>query len=431
VIQRIPGVGGGASRRLPAGVADAGMASLATFVTGLAAVNLLDDAARGAYAVFFSAFMLGSVIPTQLRYNPIAIVAVGYPRGERLTLIPRSLPQGLLISLASAAVVVPALVVTRGFSDAGTLAALAVTCGATVLLSPTQDHVRRMLHVDRASWAAATTSAVQLASVVAIVAVLYAAGAPAAWIPFGTLALANAISTGVGILLAQRRSPGDAPRPAVPGRDLWDLGSWLFTAAVLTGVTTFLVSSMVGLLAGPEALGYAEAARVVAQPVTVLGVGLTAVLAPRAMETALERDRKGANRVVVGYSLLIVLSAMAYLVLAGTAWRFNPMAVLVPAAYVVSGLVAVTVAANVLFSLLLVPTYELAAARKQKAMAGVTLAVTPLALAAAATAGMTEAFARPLSGVVESGSKAVAFARMRRRHYAAGPVPHDAPVPGT
>ena len=52
-VRRLPGV----TRDVPAGLIDAGTASLAHFLVGLASVNLLDEANLGVYAVFFAAFI--------------------------------------------------------------------------------------------------------------------------------------------------------------------------------------------------------------------------------------------------------------------------------------------------------------------------------------------------------------------------------------
>jgi O-antigen/teichoic acid export membrane protein len=409
-------------RRLPAGVIDSALASLATFATGLAAVALFDDVSRGVYAVFFTAFGLGAVIPAQLTFAPLTIVAVSHPMGERLALVPRGLPMGLVISAASSVAMVPALLVTGRVAGPDLLFPMALTCGAAILVSPSQDYVRRMLHTDGASWVAATVSAVQLTAAVAALSVLYLGGVPVVWIPFGALAIANLVSLVVGVILATRRIPRDHGVNAVHPKELWGIGSWLFGAALVSSSTQLATASIVTILAGPEAIGYAEAARVVSQPVLVLGVGLTSVLAPRVMEAAVGRAQRQASRLILGFIGLIAAAAVAYVAVAGWEWSLNPMAVLVPAAYVVPWLVTVTVAANVLQVGLYLPTHELGAARRQRALAMVTLLVAPIRLAISATAGTTGAFARPLSLGAGMLAKAPALAALRRRYYAAGPT---------
>ncbi len=96
----------GASRRLPAGVADAAFASLATFAAGLSAVNLFNDVDRGVYALFFTAFGLGVVLPWELILIPAEVNAVSFPVADRMRrardTLRMGLPMALLGSLAIA-----------------------------------------------------------------------------------------------------------------------------------------------------------------------------------------------------------------------------------------------------------------------------------------------------------------------------------------
>lgn len=418
----------GVARRLPAGVIDAALASLATFITGLVAVNVLDDVERGVYAVFFTAFGLGTVLPNQLVYGPTEILAVEQHVGDRLTLLPRSIRSGSLVSILAMVSVVPAIAVTWHVSDVALLVPLASTCAATILLSPSQDHVRRMLHIDGVSWWATTTSGAQLAGVVFAIAALNVAGAPPPWIPFGALAIANLCSLAVARILAGRRIRRRPPARRVRPRDLWDLGSWLFVASIIPSVTAFGVAAIVTVLAGPEAIGFAEAARIVAQPVVVLGTGLTAVLAPRIMETSIRRDRRHATRIVLGYVGLVSTAAVVYGAVVGWDWALNPMARLVPAAFSVTGLVFVAIGVNVLVATAFLVGHELAAARQQRAMALVAMVTAPLRLLVALSAGATHAFARPLAQGTGMASNLALYLRLRRRHYQGSGPPGSGPA---
>ncbi len=62
--------------------------------------------------------------------------------------------------------------------------------------------------------------------------------------------------------------------------------------------TSFVGVLLIVELAGPEAMGFAEAARVAAQPILVLATGLSAVLGPRGMEAAIRRTRPQAQKVL-------------------------------------------------------------------------------------------------------------------------------------
>ena len=79
---------------LPAGIVDAAFASLATFAIGLAAVNLLDDTGRGVYAIYFTAFMLATVLPRHLIFTPAEVDAVSFPEADRVGLIRRTVGLG-------------------------------------------------------------------------------------------------------------------------------------------------------------------------------------------------------------------------------------------------------------------------------------------------------------------------------------------------
>lgn len=416
-MRRVTPSRGGIVRRLPAGVIDAALASLATFATGLAAVNLLGDVERGVYAVFFTAFGLGTVLPNQLGYGPTEIISVEMRQGERLTVLRRSIRVGLPMSAFASISVVPAILVTGSVATAPLILPLAVTCAATILLSPTQDHVRRMLHIDGSSWAAAGVSAVQLAAAVVAIGSFALAGVPATWIPFGSLAIANLFSLLAGAFLITGRIRQRPDLRIIRLSELWDLGSWLFVGSLVPSLTAFGVAAVITVLAGAEALGYAEAARIVAQPVLVLGTGLTAVLAPRTMEAALHRAKADADRLLRGYTALVGGSAAVYALVIASAWGVNPMARLVPAAYVEPGLVAATIGVNVLLATAFLFGHELAAARRQRALAFVAIATAPLRLLTAATAGVTGAFARPLAQGAGIGANLVAYQVLRRDHY--------------
>jgi hypothetical protein len=243
------------------------------------------------------------------------------------------------------------------------------------------------------------------------------------WIPFGGLAIANLCSLLAALLLAaRRRRPAHAHPIALRFTELWDLGAWLFVGSIVPSIAAFGVASIVTVLAGPEAIGFAEAARVVGQPIIVLGTGLSAVLGPRIMETAIGRDLHHANRVLFGYAAIVAVAAGGYVVVAGADWALNPMSRIVPAAYTVDGLVAATIGANVLVAVFFMLGHELAAARRQRALAFVSFGVAPLRLLAASTAGVTGAFARPMAQAAGVLATLVVYHPVRSRYYARGPT---------
>lgn len=382
-------------RRLPAGFLDSAFASLATFAVGLAAVNLLDDVNRGVYTVYFTAFMLGTVLPRNLIFAPAEVQAVSYPNSERLSVIRHSITLGIAPGIVGALSAVIAYVVTSGYATADVSVALMATTAITIVLSPMQDHVRRMLHIAAWSWRAAWVSIVQFAAVVLAVGSAMVADVPVEWVPFGALAVANAVSLSFAWVVGRYSVDDHAPHP-LSFVDLSRKGIWLVIHAAAPALTGFAVAATIAVLASPEDLGYAESARVVAQPILVLAAGLTAVLAPRSMRAAMDRDRATAVRARKIYMLIMVSSGLGYVAIAGWDWVLNPMELLVPSAYVVSGLVAVTVVANIALSTVFLQVNELLGAHRERRLAGIAWATSPISLLIGLTAGVTGAFARPL-----------------------------------
>ena len=421
--------GSGARRDVPAGLFDAGMASLATFVTGLAAVNLLSETDRGVYGVFFAAFLAAGVVPQFLVFVPAEVIAVARPVKERLTDMLVSLKLGFGPSMVGAIIVAIAAVATLNDTTRDVTVALAVTAGIAVLVSPAQDHIRRSLHIARRSWNATAMSAIQLVTVLASVGTMLALDVPVAWVPFGALAIANIVTVSVGLYMTHVRH-GNVSVRAVHLRELVLSGRWLLTSSLVSRVALFIGTVVIVRLVGADVMGYAEAARVAAQPVLVLGMGLGAVLGPRGMEAAIARDLPRARRAHHAYMFLIVGTGLAYLAIAGFAWVGNPMMYLVPAAYTVTGLTAVTIVSSIIDASSIQFTKELTGGRKEVELTKMSLFASPFHLVGAATAPLTLAFARPL-GVIMSGLvRYGVFGIARRRMYNEAPDPAQLELSG-
>ncbi len=405
----------GVARRIPAGIVDAALASLATFAVGLAAVNLLDDETRGIYAIYFTTFMMASVLPRHLIFTPAEVDAVGYPLEERIALIRHTLALGSLPALLGAAAVGLAAVVSSPLVGADVILPLSVTTAGAAFLSPLQDHLRKMLHIAEQSWLAAAVSSAQFVVAVAAVALLTVLDTPAVWIPFGSLFAANLFSLSLGWLLTIR-SHGvrvEAPKLGTLARR----GGWLVLQAAIPSATGFVAATVITRLAGAEALGFAEAARVVAQPVLVFATGLTAVLAPRVMEAAMNRDAVTAGRTKWAYYRLILIAGALYLAVAGWSWALNPMTRVVPSAYDVSGLVAFTIVANVATAAVFLQINELLGARRERSLVRLAAALSPILLIGAATAAATEAFARAIGRLGESVARFALQRKVIRPQY--------------
>ncbi len=380
-----------------AGLLDAGMASLATFAVGIYAVRVLDPTALGGYALAYQAIFVVGIIPTNLVFVPVEIRVVEHPSAHRLRHLPRALVLGTLPSLLSALAILLWIPVAPPEIPSGAVAALTVTAIATAALSPVQDHVRRMLHSGGESWTAAVVSGTQLAAAAGAIAALHFSEVDPAWIPFGALAIANACSLFVGLVgarLVARTSGAEAPDYRL--LELARAGSWLVGGGLLNPATGFVSAALVSRLASAAALGYAEAARVVAQPVWVLAVGISSVLGPRSMEAAQAGHLDRAKSVRRGYLLPVLGFGALNLVWFGSDWILNPLSWLLPAAYAVPWLVAASILAQILSATIFPYRSELLGARKEATYTRIEVVGSVVRTAISASASILRAFAIPL-----------------------------------
>jgi hypothetical protein len=411
---------GHARGAVAAGVADAGLASLATFAAGLFAVRVLEPRTLGAYALAFTAFNLLAVVPAQLLFVPAETAAAGFPRQARAGLAAHSLRAGLPTA-ALAALVLPAwmLAAPPGIPRGAALA-LTATAAACTLFSPLQDHLRRMLHVAGRSHAAACVSAVQLATVAAVVLAAPGAAAADAWIPFGALAAANALSLAVGLVLLRGYTAADAP-PELGWRALAEPGRWLLLAGVIGPGSAFVAAGVAGWIAGAEALGFAEAARVIGHPVLVLALGLSAVLGPGSVRAARARSRGDARRIALRFQALTVGGGVLYLAWASLDGPLNPFPALVPRAYAVGWLAAVAILAAMANGAVFPARSELLGARRAGSIARADAAGAALRVGIAGTAGVTGVFAVPLGFLALGMTRWAGYRRALRSVYGTEP----------
>lgn len=418
---------------LPAGVVDAGCNSLATLVMGVYAARALAGPDLGTYALFFSAYVLAVVVPMQFVLVPAEIAALRLRGRERLAVLRQAGRIGLPVALLAAcgAAIAATAVAT---APVGLLVALGVTAAASGVTAPLQDHLRRVLHLGGLSWHAALVSVLLCVAMGAVLPLFEAVGVAPGWRPFGALALANVLSGAVGVVLVRRHlRHGALQRLRVAA--LARSGRWLLLVEVATAGAMFIASALVNRLAGAEALGDAEAARIVAQPIFVLAQGLIAVLGPRLMEAGANRDRAAARAVSRPFVALLAAAGVIYGAITLVPWWGNPIGVLVPQAYDVAWLVGATVLATTLFGLPFTARGELVGAGWARRIFGAALvAAGAQCLAAiAAVVDRVGAFARPLSLALFSVVLLAIYVRERRALYASEPgsAPGGRPGPGT
>jgi O-antigen/teichoic acid export membrane protein len=403
---------------LPAGLLDAGFASLARLAIGIFAARTLSVSDLGAYALFFSAFVFACVVPMQFVLVPAELATLPAARLDRLALLRQSWRIGA--PTAAAAAVLASVAAGLGAeAPAKVLWPLVLTMTACATVTPLQEHTRRVLHLAGVSWHAAAVSLVQIGGVVAALGLLAWVDAPPLWHPFGALTIATVVSLTAGLLLARRRQP-PATLPRYGVTRLMRSGRWLLAIEVITAGATFLASVLVSRFDTPESLGYAEAARIVGQPLVVLASGLSVVLSPRAMEAGAGRDRTAARRVARPYAVLLVAVGLAYGALTVVPWWGNPLGTLVPQAYVLAGLVPITVASFVLFGLPMIPRSELTGAGRERVLPQVGLAAAVVQCAVSLSAVRIGAFARPVGVATFGVVLLLGYAYHQRLVYATG-----------
>ena len=428
VTGRLPGPGRLTDHgRLAAGLIDAGLSALATFAAGLYATRRLDPATLGGYAMAYAVFVLAGWIPAGLVAAPAEVMASTAPMDRRLAIMRSSLRFGLPIATAGALITAPWVFLAPAGIAPQDIAALAITVAGAVVVSPLQDHLRRVLHLAAVPKVAVVVAVVQLAAVGLALLAWDRAGAAPAGAPFGSLIVANVASMAVGLVLI-RRSLRVEPEERLTWGRIRRSGGPLSAAGLIPSAVTFLVSFIVSRLVGAATLGFIEAARVLSQPVTVVGVGLGAVLGPRITQAAAARDRIGVRHFVRRYYLLLLVVGVGYLVLFGFPLAIDPLVTFVPTAYAVPGLLAASIISWTILNLSQASRAEQLGAHRERFIARVEVEGNAARLAIAFGAPWLGAFVAPLG---QACMAVIRVARYRVRldaHYGV-PATADGSVP--
>lgn len=400
-----------------AGVLDAGLGALATFVLGVYAVRALPPEVLGGYAVVYQAILLVGVVPMNLVFKPLEVAAVAHRPARRLLHLRSSLALGAVPALlASFAVALWTLVAPPEVSrDA--VRALTLTGIAAAALGPVQAHLRTMLHSAGYGPTAARVSGIRVATVLAVVVLAPFTGIPAPWIPFGALFLADLASLAAGVAATDALVPRERPAERPGLVEVLHTRRWLAWGGLLGPATGFVSAALVARLAGAAALGHAEAARVVAWPVWGLALGVFSVLGPRSSRAAKRRRREDARAVYRTYLLWIAGGGIATLALLGPDWVLNPLSWLLPTAYAVTWLVPVSILARALHAAVLPFRSELLAAGHEEVRTRVEFVGSGVGILVSLTAPWTRSFALPLSVIATRGVCWIGFRQQLRRVY--------------
>lgn len=398
-----------------AGLMDSGFASLASFATGIAAVGMLAPDLLGAYALAFAALNLVAVVPAQLVLVPAEARLTDLELPDRIASLRETLRLAGPIAVV-AALAIPAWLPLAPHVSLRDGIALTLTAMACAVVSPLQDHLRRVIHSGGRSWLAASLSALHFFATLLSIVLLKASGIGGAWVPFGALVIGNTASVllGLAVVRPAMRSAG-APQMLVP--ELVRSGRWLLATALLPPATSFIVSIVVVRLAGAAALGAAEAARLATHPIFVLAIGLSAVWAPRSMTAVRARRLVDGNAIIKRFSLLLGAFTIGYTLVFGINWKLNPLVHVFAPAYAIPGLVAAMSIATGVTALLLPQRSELIAAQHGTRLLSAELWGTGARLAAAFTAAATHVFAIPLGIIAFTAVRWPLYRRARQSCY--------------
>lgn len=402
--------------RVVAGLIDSGSASLATFGALFYAARYFSPAALGVYSLLFSAFLVARLISEKIFFVPVEVEALRIDRVERVGLLDTSLPVGSVFALVPALGVALVAAPFLELSSPETSLSLAVSATALTFLAPLQDHIRRVFHLSGSSWAAAAVSVVRLVVVGVTILVVTIRVGFSSWVPFGSLATGAAVSIVVGYVLSRLRP--QRRRMVIPKlRVLMKTGRWLLAAGLFASGSRLIAGFLVVSLASVGALGYAEAARAVAQPLVVFAVGFGAVLGPRSMEASQARDRTKADHIARIFMVLVLLVSVVYMAFAAWVWKGNFIAQLLVAAYDIRGLVALSLLAAAVSMITLPYQYELVAGRRERGVAQVEGVGATLTVAVAAAAGILGSFAIPLGVLVLGAVRWFGYRRNRAQLF--------------
>ena len=403
-------------RSLSAGLVDAGAQALATFAASVFAARVLSLPELGLFAIFFSARLLASHLPTQLILIPVEAKLVLLPTEERSDHLLRNFRLALpLAVLGAAAVLLIQFIIPGSPETSHVVSQLAYTAALVALLHPLQEHARRLLHLAREHGSAATVSTVRM--VFAFLALFggWVLGIEHSLLPFGALAIGDLCALLVALQLARSRRESAA---IYTTKELLLSGKWLMVSAMLGPAAGLVVGLLVAALAGAAALGLAEAARVLAQPVLVLALGLSVVLRPSSMEAAVESDRQRAESLSRSLRRRVLFASLAYLGLVSLPESVNPLMALIPKAFEIPGLVQISVIAAVVNAGVLLQRSELIALERTRTLSFAEAAATFGRVAVAVPSALILYWAVPLGFLISGVTKWMKFTSILRNVYA-------------
>ncbi len=400
-------------RKLQAGLFDAGASSLATFAAGISATRLMNAPQLGIYALFFAAWILALQLPSQLILVPAEARLVYLPAEDRKSFLITNTILALPFALLGSAMVLAVLLVLPQSANRSIALQLGVTAALAATLYPLQENARRLLHLSRLHWAAASLSIVRLIVAAVVLVIGWRSELPIGLLPFGSLAAGDLVALIVAFFIIKPKRH----KPEYHLRSLITSGRWLLLSASLGPAAGFAVGVLVTHLADSAALGVAEAARIVAQPVLVLAIGLETVLRPAAMEAAIEGQEGAARRLSRRLGLGLTGAAGAYMVLALVPSSVIPFHDLFPKAFSLPGLVHLAILAAFLEGVVLLKRSELIALDRTMSLSVAEAGASTGRIGVAVPAGFFQSWTVPLGSAVAGLIRWVSYSRLLSKAY--------------
>lgn len=273
---------------------DSGFSALATFLTGLFAIQNLSSENLALYSLFLTGVTLTALLPQQLVYVPIRLEVnlaedVRAPHLRRDGL--RSFRTSIIAAVATFACGLP-LVASTTASD---YFMFGLSAAALAILSPLQSHMRSSLHLVGRHASAALASATQFVLTVGLLGTftLFNAGGLGIvpLVPLGVLAVTNLLSLLIGHLLLR-----DVEAYGLPLQTKFRTRVAYLGSDVVMQSTWYLFSVIVVVVLGHSALAALESARVISSPIFVLASGLSAFLTPAAIRSVRRDPRRAFGR---------------------------------------------------------------------------------------------------------------------------------------
>lgn len=392
------------------------MASLGTFAVSVYAVQNFSASGLGVYSLFFSAFLLASVVPRSIVFIPCNVQLLALEPKQRRSAYSLTLPPGSAVSLLSGLFVLIAIPSAIQTGHVEFVGPMTVTAFVTAWLSPLQDHIRHLLHLGEASWGAAVVSVVQAIVVGVALVLAVTLDLDPIWIPFGALVIANLLSLSTGIAIA--KSKGDALTiQRFQIRELISSGKWFLLVNIITRVADFVGRLAIVWVATAAVLGVAEGARVASRPLAVFLLGISAVVVPKSMEAGHDGSHQTAQRISRLFGVGVVVASVLYLLAGGLDWAGNPMVDLVPIAFTVDGLVPAMIIATALQSVLLPKRGEMTGGGREREMSAIESVASVGYVLSCALAGEIGAFAIPIGIGAQTLLRWFGYQSVLPRHY--------------